>query len=260
MRTTIAALFSFVVTLSVFAQPTPPQPTFATGLDFLDSGQYAAIPLAAPRFAGPLPSRVDLAPFATVGDQGPQGSCVAWATAYGLKTYEEEQERRWGISTADHQFSPSFVYNQIKHALDCKGGTTFVEALNLLTRDGVAPLAEFPYDPQRCDAKPNAALKQRAEPYRIASWRRVNTLDETEVKTHLADGFPILIGMPVDAAFMRIRGDNLYQGLVGPSLGGHAMVVTGYDDDRGAFRLLNSWGPTWGGSPLSQVGKPREEK
>ena len=28
--------------------------------------------------------------------------------------------------------------------------------------------------------------------------------------------------------------------------GSHAMVVVGYDDDRQAFRILNSWGRNWG--------------
>ena len=31
----------------------------------------------------------------------------------------------------------------------------------------------------------------------------------------------------------------------GKPLGGHAMVVVGYDDDQNAFRLMNSWGQEW---------------
>lgn len=218
---------------------------FATGLQFLDPGQYAGIPLSAPSFAGPLPEQVDVAPFATAGNQGRQGSCVGWAVAFALKTHQEEVERGWGVSTADHQFSPSFVYNQIKRGTGCLGGTTFPDALNILTRDGAATLADFPYDESRCDQIPTATTKQRAAPFRVATWRRVNTLDEVELKTHLADGFPVLIGMPVDRAFMDITDGSIYQGLTGSSLGGHAMVVTGYDDAKGAFRLLNSWGSSW---------------
>jgi hypothetical protein len=106
-------------------------------------------------------------------------------------------------------------------------------------------MADFPYDDSRCHDVPTSKVKQSAKEFRIATWRRVNVLDEVEVKTHLADGFPILIGMPVDQAFMDLKDDSVYHGLTGPSLGGHAMVVTGYDDDKGAFRLLNSWGTTW---------------
>ncbi len=228
----------------------------ATGLNFLDQAAYQAIPLAAPLFAGALPSQVNLVPFPEVGDQGAQGSCVAWAIAYALKTYQEEVERHWGITSNDHIFSPAFIYNQVKLQGNCNGGSYYAEALNLLTRDGVAPISAFPYDPSHCDLLPNQPVKQLAALYRIASWRRVNTLDETEVKTHLAAGFPILIGMPVDESFMNIAGPSIYQGLSGPALGGHAMVVIGYDDAKGSFRLLNSWGKSWGDSGLAWVSYP----
>ncbi len=219
---------------------------FATGLAFLDPGAYLGIPLAAPLFSGVLPERVDLAPFAPVGDQGNQGSCVGWATAYAMKTYQENAERKWGVATKEHQFSPAFIYNQIRLGPTCEGGTYYTDALNLLTRYGAATLSMFPYDAARCSALPTPLVKQSAEAFRIASWRRVNTADETEVKTHLAGGFPVLVGMPVDQAFMNLRGEGIYQGLSGPILGGHAMAVTGYDDSKGAFEVLNSWGTAWG--------------
>ena len=81
-----------------------------------------------------------------------------------------------------------------------------------------------------------------ARPFAIADWRRVNVQDPTEVKTHLASGFPVLIGMMVDAAFMRLRGDVAYAQASGKTEGGHAMILVGYSDDRGAFKVMNSWG------------------
>ena len=221
------------------------EPLFETGLQFITPEQYQGIPLAARFFAGPLPNNVELAPFATPGHQRGQGSCVGWAVAFALKTHQEERERGWDIATPNHQFSPAFIYNQVKIGSGCRGGSTFREALNILALDGAATLEAFPYDEFSCDRLPSPQIKQRAAEFRIATWRRVNIMDETEVKTHLAAGFPVLIGMPVDDAFMTLPAGSVYQGLTGPSRGGHAMVVVGYDDVKGAFRLLNSWGPGW---------------
>lgn len=48
-----------------------------------------------------------------VGDQGQQGSCTAWATGYNYKSYQEKLEHGWSNQTSNHQFSPSYIYNQI---------------------------------------------------------------------------------------------------------------------------------------------------
>jgi hypothetical protein len=44
--------------------------------------------------------------------QGDQGSCVAWATAYAYKSHQENLEHNWGLSGNNHLFSPAYVYNQ----------------------------------------------------------------------------------------------------------------------------------------------------
>jgi len=43
---------------------------------------------------------------------------------------------------------------------------------------------------------------------------------------------------------------NLASGAVlttfdGNSLGGHCYCIVGYDDDKGAFKFMNSWGTSW---------------
>ena len=218
-----------------------------TGLLFVDPATYQSIPLATTPLMGELPSSADLSKhFPKPGNQGKQGSCVGWAIAYGLKSYQEGMERHWDLTEKEHIFSPAFIYNQIKVSPDCNGGTSYIEALNLLRRDGVAPLAAFPYNDTSCSAKPDSKTKQVARQFVIADWRRVNVQDETEVKNHLAAGFPVLIGMIVDRSFINLKGESPYSQFTGENLGGHAMVLIGYNDDKEAFRVLNSWGQDWG--------------
>ncbi len=242
-----APLATFTLTLLAVSAAATAQVQRATGLQFLDDAAYKSIPLAATPLLGDLPKSVDLSPrFPVPGNQGAQASCVGWATAYAFKTYQEYQEHKWSISVPGHQFSPAYIYNQINQSLDCKGGTTFVDALNLLRREGVSALDQFPYSDRSCDAQPDALTKQQARAFAIADWRRVNVQDDTEVKTNIASGFPVLIGMIVDEGFANLQSGRTYTAQVGRSLGGHAMVVVGYNDDRSAFKVINSWGTDWG--------------
>lgn len=241
------AMLALLATQSVYAQ------TRAMGLQYLDESSYRSIPLAIRPLLGQVPDAVDLAAqFPEPGDQGSQGSCVGWAVA-ALKGYQEGVERRWNMSHATHRFSPAYIYNQIKRSDDCEGGTLYVDALNLVRRDGAATLDLSPYDEAQCSAKPNDAVVQASRPFAIADWRRVNQLDDLEVKTQVASGFPVLIGMDVDDAFVRLRGDRAYDRFVGPLLGGHAMVVVGYNDQKAAFKVINSWGTSWGSSGFGWI-------
>ncbi|WP_245504883.1 C1 family peptidase [Rhizobium leguminosarum] len=195
---------------------------------------------------GTLPTSIDLSPnFPRPGNQGAQGSCTAWAVAY-LRSAQEQMERNWGVADEEHLFSPSFIYNQIKSSADCrKAGSTIPDALNLVRRDGIATLSDFPYDQNSCDAIPSAQVKQAARGFPIADWRRVNVQDEVEIKTQLSAGFPVVAGIIVDDAFGDLRPDQIYTSPNNVRPGAHAIVVVGYDDSVSAFRILNSWGSAW---------------
>ena len=49
-----------------------------------------------------FPSSIDLSPrFPEPGNQGSQYSCVAWALAYALKSYQELGEEKWSLHIAN---------------------------------------------------------------------------------------------------------------------------------------------------------------
>ena len=142
----------------------------------------------------------------------------------------------------EHAFSPAYVYNAVAHR-GCQGGSQIWEALDLVANQGVAPLTAFPYDDRTCSRMPDQRTIEMARDYRISTARRVDTRQEA-VKSQLANGFPVVIGMQVGDAF-RNHGSGVFHGDPG-IWGGHAMLVVGYDDGLGAYRVLNSWGPRWG--------------
>jgi hypothetical protein len=219
----------------------------ATGLVFAEEDRYRAIPLASPPLMGELPVSADLTKhFPTPGDQGEQASCVGWAASYAVKSYQEGVERGWDLSDSDHVFSPSYVYNQIAYPPGNRfGGSSYIDAFNVLTEQGSVPISSFSYDQYDCSRQPSAAVKSSANPYRIATWRRVNVMDTVEMKAQIASGFPVMLGIMVDEGLEMLGAGKIYTYYSGYSTGGHAVVAVGFDDNRGAFKIFNSWGTGW---------------
>ena len=226
-----------------------PEVLFKTGLKLATPEQLQGIPLAYTPYSGAeLPPRVDLSKdMPPPGRQGGLSSCVGWAVAYGLKSYEEKIEQGHPYLAGDRidantVFSPSYIYNQCNNGRDA--GLLYPDAFNLLSQYGAATWADMPYDGHDFTTQPSAEVKERAKRFRIDFWRKVNTQDTKEIKAHLNAGYPVLIGAKVDDGFMKLQPGTTWK-TAGKPLGGHAMVVVGYDDDQNAFRLMNSWGQEW---------------
>ncbi|HQH79571.1 MAG TPA: C1 family peptidase, partial [Synergistaceae bacterium] len=185
-----------------------------------------------------IPPSVDLSPgFPAPGFQGEQNSCVAWATAYAAKTYQENLERGWGAKKTETIFSPSYIYNQINRGRD--EGSTIPDALELLKTQGVATLKAMPYGDYR--TQPSPAARQEAARFRAESYARLDGKNIDSLKALLADGHPVIVGMKTYENFLT-HSSGVYRRTSGAYLGGHAMVVVGYDDGKNAFKIMNSWG------------------
>jgi Papain family cysteine protease len=211
----------------------------------------------------PLPESVSLLSFAPNRlNQGQQGSCVAWSSAYAAHTILESASTRQDPNQL--KFSPSYMYNQI--GLDGCQGSYIIRAMELMTKKGSVPFEQFPYDESNCSRNPGSSLDREASQYKIHGFSRLSDGDNTSklsiraVKEHLAKDAPVVIGMMVGQSFMQpMMGQELWtpaandRSMLG--MGGHAMCVIGYDDRKfgGAFEIMNSWGPEWGKNGIGWV-------
>ena len=198
-----------------------------------------------------LPASIDLtSKFPSPGNQGSLGSCVAFATGYAYKSYQERDERGWAFDTDTHIFSPAYIYNQIHLTNeDHGGGAFFSTAFTLLQTQGCATLNIMPYDgsPYACTNQPTTVMMKSAAQYKSRNWARLPDGDYNEIKTHLANNEPVVIGIPVLPDFDNININNqIFNDTSGTSRGAHALCVIGYDDDRSAVKIINSWGTGWG--------------
>ncbi len=212
----------------------------------------------------PLPEAVSLLRFAPRrGDQGQQGSCVAWSSAYAAQTILTAAAT--GKDPNSITFSPSYLYNQIRLSQDCQG-SYIQRAMEAIKRNGGVPLSQYPYNDQDCSRSPSGADLAAGRQNTIHGFTRLtegdnlNQISVRAVKEHLAKDAPVVIGMLVGQSFMTdMMGRELWQpqGLdkAQVGLGGHAMCVIGYDDRKfgGAFQIMNSWTPQWGKDGIAWV-------
>lgn len=204
--------------------------------------------------AAAIPSSTDWTPnMPPVGDQGNQGSCVAWSMGYALRTYLYQVKTNWGDKTTDHQFSPSYIYNQINDGVD--QGSSPYDAARLLESQGCATLAVMPYNDSDYKTQPNADQKANAANYKIADWDYLDN-DTTAIKSALASG-PVWSGVTVYWTSGWQSNGDISLAQVSSSMsaaGGHGICLVGYDDSHstadgtGAFKFINSWGKGWGHS------------
>lgn len=198
-----------------------------------------------PSHAATPPMAVDLSSnMPPVGDQGRQGSCVGWASAYALKSSQEFREEGWSLGTSNHLFSPAWIYNQINGGWD--GGSLPSDALRLLVAKGADTLDHFPYDDRNCTRRPDAPSMNRALRFKALRWAAVPN-DTDKIRKLVAAGRALLIAIDVYPSFMNLTAARpVYQDRSGRLLGGHALCLMGYDDGKRAFKFINSWGTRWG--------------
>jgi C1A family cysteine protease len=202
--------------------------------------------------AAPAPDRADhRAEMPEIFDQGQAGTCVACATAYYDKSFQEQREHEWSMAPADHRFSPLFIYTQ---RADRSGdnGMTIREAMKIINQEGVCSLADMPYSDGAIDTAPTAAQVKAAKPFRSRSFARISSIGEAE--RYLADNC-FVAGLLVHQSFMDAPRGRIPMPRQGdPFVGGHALCFVGYERRRSLFHFVNSWSPGWGVSGFGTIG------
>ncbi|MBN1916661.1 MAG: FG-GAP repeat protein [Verrucomicrobia bacterium] len=218
-----------------------------------------------------LPTSVDnstLVYMPPIRSQGSQGSCTAWAAAYYYNTYTQARDHDIDVSGGDNDniCSPAFIYPLVNGGTDGGAYTPYVVAL--LNDIGCASWTSMPYSSSDWTTWPTEAAWLEALTFRTLATYQINgstTAGLDSIKQHLANGNVAVTRFqvystwynqyPNDATGINNR---VYYAIAGSLVGGHAVTIVGYDDDRsyvdhrdgqthtGAFLIANSWGTGWG--------------
>jgi len=183
-----------------------------------------------------------------VFDQGHLGSCTANAIcgAYG---YEMMKQRKSYIP-----MSRLFLYYEerdMESTVATDSGAQLKDGVLIIgsPNKGVCLESLWPYDITKFAVKPPQLCYDEAEHNYVVKYERVEPSIEN-IKQSLLDGFPVIFGFKVFESFesqstastgimtMPVDGEKM--------LGGHAVVVVGFDDNKKMFIVRNSWGEQWG--------------
>lgn len=192
-----------------------------------------------------IPDVVDLRHFMPpVYDQGNLGSCTANAVA-GALDYERTRQSETLVTP-----SRLFVYyNERKdeHQIKTDAGATIRESVKAVKKYGVCPEKHWPYDIAKFANKPPKTCYTEALKYVDLTYLRVHQ-GQAEMQNCLAEGFAIVIGINVYESFessaVAKSGEVPMPAADEQLLGGHALLVVGYENDKWIVR--NSWGADWG--------------
>ena len=233
-----------------------------TGL-ILEDEVYETIPEVPLSFATgkfeKTPSKYSLKQHCpTVINQGQIGSCIGWATGYGAFTIMKAQEEGWTDEQkiTENAFSAMYIYNQVKLG-DCKQGSLFSASLKLLQSEGDCLSKDFDYPMNDCNRIPESKHKLAAEKaeYEVQDYFTLfksvdkGNVKKDKVKVSISENKPVIIGMLIRENFKNLTKEDKYWNPEAgnkTSAGGHAMVIVGYNDDKNAFEVMNSWGKEWG--------------
>lgn len=179
-----------------------------------------------------------------IGDQGNEGSCVGWSVGYAATSIINYQKYNcW--NTAER--SPSYVYNQIKVSANCQSGSYIKDALNLVQNQGDCSLFLMPYNVGDCATQPTIQQQNDAAANKAIKWAALDANDVAGIKHALYLGFPVVVGFNVTTSFdLMWSNGGIWNTNLGPSRGGHATCIIGFDETKQMFKVQNQWGTNGG--------------
>ncbi len=224
-----------------------------------------------------LPKKFDLVSLCPKPyDQGQLSSCTANAICASYKILE-----------TDKTFEPSRMFLYYKERLledltdapindsgaDAKDGVDFI------SKYGICPESDWSYIEGNVDVAPPTTCDTDALNHKITSYSIIDNNDPSSlhrsIRSAIYGGHSVLLGMSVYESFM--SEEVAANGIVHyPSclnfddpndpfdkyIGGHEVLIVGYNDAAKTYKCLNSWGENWGDKgfftiPYSYIHEPQ---
>lgn len=194
-----------------------------------------------------VPRHIDLrSKCSPIENQGDLGACTGHAIIGALE-YLENLEHEHFV-----RLSRMFVYyneRMLEATTKKDAGAQIADGIRVISAYGACKEELWPYKPKHFKHRPSEEAYVEALNHRALDFKQVEQ-NETDILQCLASKRPIIFGINVYESF---ESDEVAKtGLVPipqpdeKCLGGHAVLIVGYDLDRCLFLVRNSWGPDWG--------------
>ncbi len=189
-----------------------------------------------------------------IENQGVFPSCVGQSAEVIKRIHENVQymDPHKGFPTNYMNFSAYIFYRELckkNDGIPTLQGTYPRVAMKMLHKYGIPETQYGNYPAVNTNEakenwKPLEGWEENALKYRIGSYYRCMTIEE--MCNAIANCGPLLCGNQIHESFYRCNGIVEMPKADEKSLGGHAWARIGYDLDKQAFLIQNSWGMNWG--------------
>jgi hypothetical protein len=194
-----------------------------------------------------LPPVIDLRPHKNMPPVYDQGLlCSSTANAL-VASFQYEDPAFFGSRLFLH-YNERLVEKDISEDED-EGAAQFHNGIKSLGIYGVCGESDWPYDISKFDEKPPPLCYQEAVAHKATQVQNIRQ-DANSMKNCLHTGLPIVVGIQV---FEEFESQAVAQSGIVPMptptskcIGGHAVLVVGYDDTQQQWIVRNSWGADWG--------------
>lgn len=228
---------------------TPQQHGLGWVRDIPDKRDYIFRPRVLPPTK--IPKQIDLRDDCPpIYNQGALGSCTAQALAAAF----DFDRHRQGKAYMDP--SRLFIYwneRDLEGTVDSDAGAMIRDGVKVLVKWGTPREIIWPYDIPKFTVKPPQEVYVEAERNQALVYQRIvrpHNDPTQDMLLCLSSGFPFVTGFTVYESF---ESPTVAQTGMAPMpahdervLGGHAILVVGYDLAKQLFICRNSWGIEWG--------------
>lgn len=189
---------------------------------------------------------VDLRRYCTpIENQGNLGSCTGQAIAGAIELLNNRNGKHNDISRLFIYYYERLLLGTVNY----DSGAYIRDGIKVTNKYGASLESYWPYDIRKFRQEPINEAKNDALRRKVTRYERV--MDFNGCINALSNGYPVVIGFHVYSSFMTNNvartGNMPYPNTKRERLlGGHAVLLVGYNKTKKVFIARNSWGTSWG--------------
>ena len=194
----------------------------------------------------PSPNSVDLRSYCSpIENQGSLGSCTGQAIAGAIELLNKRNGNYRDISRLFIYYYERLILGTVNY----DSGAYIRDGIKATNHYGASLESYWPYNIRKYRHEPINEAKNDALNRKVTRYERLTNLNG--FIDALSNGYPIIMGFNVYTSFMS---NNVARTGVMPYpntkrerlLGGHAVLIVGYNKTKKVLIARNSWGTNWG--------------
>lgn len=189
---------------------------------------------------------VDLRPFCSpIENQGNLGSCTGQAIAGAIELLNKRSGNYRDISRLFIYYYERLILGTVNY----DSGAYIRDGIKATNKYGASLESLWPHDIRKFRQEPLTEAKNDGLQRKVTRYERLTNING--FIDALSNGFPVIMGFKVYSSFM---GSGIASNGLMPFpntkreklLGGHAVLIVGYNKSRKVLIARNSWGTGWG--------------